>query len=606
LSLKKGERVVCITNNQKNISNELKGENFMTRVLKYVSKYKSMLIIGTLFMLAVIGVDLFIPYLQQIFIDDGVIAGNNNIIIKVLLGMLLITIVKAIFGYLKEFIYDLLSVKVHEDIKNDLFNHIQKLEFKYFDNINTGELMSRIGEDVENIWQTIGFGLRLFIENIIYFVVSTVILFKLNFTLALACFIIMIPIGFIAIKLENKFGKSYEEISDQTAKINTTAQENIAGVRLVKAFSREKYEITKFLKMNRSYYDLNMKQAKIIGDFFPPIEFLTNISLVIMIVFGGYLVMKENITIGVLVAFSGYIWNLIWPMRMLGELIDLLSRNSASAKKIFEIMDREPEIKSKEKSYKNDDLKGDITFNNVSFKYNDEYVLKNINLDIKAGDTVAIMGTTGSGKSTLINLIGRYYDLSEGSIQIDNVDIKDYDLDFLRKNMSIVPQDTFLFSDSIINNIKFSNENAQTKEVEKAASLACALDFIEELEEGLYTEIGERGLGLSGGQKQRISIARALVRNSKVLILDDSTSALDMETEHELLKNLSKRDVKSTTFIIAHRISAVKNADIIIYLENGEIKEKGTHEELLKLKGKYFDICCNQFKDFNEIEEEVV
>lgn len=578
----------------------------MTRVLKYVSKYKSMLIIGTLFMLAVIGVDLFIPYLQQIFIDDGVIAGNNNIIIKVLLGMLLISIVKAIFGYLKEFIYDLLSVKVHEDIKNDLFNHIQKLEFKYFDNINTGELMSRIGEDVENIWQTIGFGLRLFIENIIYFVVSTVILFKLNFTLALACFIIMIPIGFIAIKLENKFGKSYEEISDQTAKINTTAQENIAGVRLVKAFSREKYEITKFLKMNRSYYDLNMKQAKIIGDFFPPIEFLTNISLVIMIVFGGYLVMKENITIGVLVAFSGYIWNLIWPMRMLGELIDLLSRNSASAKKIFEIMDREPEIKSKEKSYKNDDLKGDITFNNVSFKYNDEYVLKNINLDIKAGDTVAIMGTTGSGKSTLINLIGRYYDLSEGSIQIDNVDIKDYDLDFLRKNMSIVPQDTFLFSDSIINNIKFSNENAQTKEVEKAASLACALDFIEELEEGLYTEIGERGLGLSGGQKQRISIARALVRNSKVLILDDSTSALDMETEHELLKNLSKRDVKSTTFIIAHRISAVKNADIIIYLENGEIKEKGTHEELLKLKGKYFDICCNQFKDFNEIEEEVV
>ncbi|MDB1946758.1 ABC transporter ATP-binding protein [Clostridium tertium] len=578
----------------------------MTRVLKYVSKYKSMLIIGTLFMLAVIGVDLFIPYLQQIFIDDGVIAGNNNIIIKVLLGMLLITIVKAIFGYLKEFIYDLLSVKVHEDIKNDLFNHIQKLEFKYFDNINTGELMSRIGEDVENIWQTIGFGLRLFIENIIYFVVSTVILFKLNFTLALACFIIMIPIGFIAIKLENKFGKSYEEISDQTAKINTTAQENIAGVRLVKAFSREKYEITKFLKMNRSYYDLNMKQAKIIGDFFPPIEFLTNISLVIMIVFGGYLVMKENITIGVLVAFSGYIWNLIWPMRMLGELIDLLSRNSASAKKIFEIMDREPEIKSKEKSYKNDDLKGDITFNNVSFKYNDEYVLKNINLDIKAGDTVAIMGTTGSGKSTLINLIGRYYDLSEGSIQIDNVDIKDYDLDFLRKNMSIVPQDTFLFSDSIINNIKFSNENAQTKEVEKAASLACALDFIEELEEGLYTEIGERGLGLSGGQKQRISIARALVRNSKVLILDDSTSALDMETERELLKNLSKRDVKSTTFIIAHRISAVKNADIIIYLENGEIKEKGTHEELLKLKGKYFDICCNQFKDFNEIEEEVV
>ncbi|WP_300385677.1 ABC transporter ATP-binding protein [Clostridium sp.] len=578
----------------------------MTRILKYVLKYKGILILGTISMIAVIGVDLFMPYLQQIFIDDGIISGNSNVIRNVLIGILIITIIKAILGYGKEFLYDILSVKVHEDIKNDLFNHIQKLEFKYFDDMNTGELMSRIGEDVENIWQTIGFGLRLFIENIIYFVVSTVILFALNFKLALACFIIMVPIGFIGMKLEAKFGKSYEEISDQTAKINTTAQENIAGVRLVKAFSREKYEINKFLKMNKTYYDLNMKQGKIIGDYFPPIEFLTNISLVIMIVFGGFLVMKEEITIGVLVAFSGYIWNLIWPMRMLGELIDLLSRNNASAKKIFKIMDREPEIKSKKECYKNDVIKGDITFDNVSFKYKDEFVLKNINLDIKAGSTVAIMGTTGSGKSTLINLIGRYYDLSNGSIKIDNVDVKDYDLDFLRENMSIVPQDTFLFSDSIINNIKFSNDNADNEEVKKAASEACALDFVEELEAGLYTEIGERGIGLSGGQKQRISITRALVRNAKILILDDSTSALDMETEHRLLKNLSKRENPSTTFIIAHRISAVKNADLIIYLENGEIKEKGTHKNLLNLKGEYFDIYCNQFKDFNVLEEEVI
>ncbi|NLL30056.1 MAG: ABC transporter ATP-binding protein [Clostridiales bacterium] len=578
----------------------------MTRIFKYVSRYKSLLIIGTIFMLVVIGVDLFMPYLQQIFIDDGIIKANNNIIKSALMGILLITIIKAILGYGKEFLYDILSVKVHEDIKNDLFNHIQKLEFKYFDNMNTGELMARIGEDVENIWQTIAFGLRLFIENAIYFVVSTIILFTLNFKLAIACFLIMIPIGFIGMKLEKEFGKSYGEISDQTAKINTTAQENIAGVRLVKAFSREKYEINKFLKMNRTFYDLNMKQGKIIGDYFPPIEFLTNISLVIMIVFGGFLVMKEEITIGVLVAFSGYIWNLIWPMRMLGELVDILSRNSASAKKIFEIMDREPEIKSKKESYKGDSIKGDITFENVTFKYNDEIVLKNINLDIKAGSTIAIMGTTGSGKSTLINLIGRYYDLYEGSIKIDKVDIKDYDLDFLRKNMSIVPQDTFLFSDSIMNNIKFSNENASEEEVRNAASLACALDFIEKLEDGFNTEVGERGIGLSGGQKQRISITRALVRKAKILILDDATSALDMETEHRLLKNLLKREVNSTTFIIAHRISAVKNADMIIYLENGEIKEKGTHEELLNLKGKYYDIYCSQFKDFNLLEKEVI
>ena len=578
----------------------------MTRIFKYVSRYKGLLFFGTFAMIAVIGIDLFMPYLQKVFIDEGIIQGNYSVIKIILIALSAITITKSVLGYLKEFLYDYLSVKVHADIKNDMFNHIQKLEFKYFDEMNTGELMSRIGEDVENIWQTLSFGFRLFIENIIYFVISTIILFSLNWELALACFIIMIPIGFMAISLEKKFGESYGKLSDKTAEITTTAQENISGVRLVKAFAREKYKIKKFLKMNRKFYDLSMEQGKIIGDYFPPIEFLTNIALVVMIVYGGFIVMKGNISIGVLVAFSGYIWNLIWPMRMLGELLDLLSRNTASAKKIFEIMDKEPEIQNRDKTYRPKELVGDITFNNVSFKYKDEYVLKNINLDIKAGSTVAIMGTTGSGKSTLINLIGRYYDVTDGNIKIDNVDLKNYGLNFLREKMSIVPQDTFLFSDSIINNIKFSNENASFEEVKKAAELACALEFVDSLEEGFYTEIGERGMGLSGGQKQRISITRALVRQAKVLILDDSTSALDMETEYRLLKNLSNRENTSTTFIIAHRISAVKNADLIIYLEDGEIKEKGTHEELLKLKGKYFDIYCNQFKDFNLLDEEVI
>ena len=539
----------------------------MTKVFKYVLKYKGTLIWGTISMLIVIGVDLLIPYMQQIFIDEGIIAGNKNTIIFVLGAILSISIIKAIFGYNKEFKYDLLSTWVHEDIKNDLFTHIQKLEFKYFDEMNTGELMSRIGEDAENIWQTIGYGLRLFVENIIYFVISTIILFYLNWKLALACFIVMIPIGFIAVQLEKKFGKCYGEISDKTAEINTTAQEDIAGIRLVKAFSREKYEISKFLKLNKSYYDLNMDQAKVIGDYFPKIEFLTNISLVLMIVFGGYLVMNGEMSIGVLVAFSGYIWNLIWPMRMLGELTDLISRNLASAKKIFAIIEREPEIKSG--ALEDVNIKGDIKFENVSFSYNDELVLKNINLDIKAGSTIAIMGTTGSGKSTLLNLIGRYYDVKEGCIKVDNIDVKNYDLEVLRSSMAIVPQDTFLFSDSILNNIKFSNENADIEEVKKYSKLACSLDFIETLDEGFNTEIGERGIGLSGGQKQRISISRALIRNSSILILDDSTSALDMETEQELLKNLSMMEKQSTTFIVAHRISAVKNSDLIVYLENG-------------------------------------
>lgn len=578
----------------------------MKRILRYVSKYKGTVIIGTMCMLIVIGVDLFLPYLQQVFIDSGLMKGNQNVIVSVLVWIGIITIIKAMLGYGKEFLYDVLSSWVHQDIKNDLFAHIQTLEFEYFDNMNTGELMSRIGEDAENIWQTIGYGMRLFIENIIYFVISTIILFVLNYKLALACFIVMIPIGFIGIKLEKKFGEIYSKISDQTAEINTIAQEDIAGIKLVKAFSREKYEINKFLKMNKVYYDLNMEQAKIIGDYFPPIEFLTNIALVIMIVLGGFLVMDGEVSIGILVAFNGYIWNLIWPMRMLGELTDLLSRTVSSANKIFAIMDKDPSIKTKENFKDVKNIKGNIKFEGVNFKYDDKLVLKNINLDIKAGSTVAIMGATGAGKSSLINLIGRYYDTCKGSIKIDGIDIKEYNLEFLRKNMAIVPQETFLFSETILNNIKFSNENASFEEIKEASKLACANEFIEGLELGYNTEIGERGIGLSGGQKQRIAIARALVRKAKILILDDSTSALDMETEHELLKNLSNRKHESTTFIIAHRISAVKNADLIIYLEDGQIKESGTHDELLKKKGRYYDIYNDQFRDFNLLEEEVI
>ena len=578
----------------------------MNRILQYVWKYKCALIFGTVSMLIIIGIDLFSPYLQKIFLDRGIVGGDQSVIIPILICFAVISIVKAVLGYGKEYTYDRLASFVQEDIKHSMFNHIQKLEFKYFDNINTGELMSRIGEDVDNIWDTIGFGLRLFIENIIYFTVSIVILLYLNWQLTIVCLMVMIPIGFIGIKLEKDFGKCYDELSDKTAEINITAEENIAGVRLVKAFTREKHEILKFLSMNKSYYDLNVKQAKVIGKYFPPIEFLTNISLVIMIVLGGIFVMNGKMTLGTLVAFNGYIGNVIWPLRMLGNLMDLLSRSNASAKKIFKIIDRESKVYSKENSYKPEKIKGKIEFNNVSFKYNDEIVLKDIDLKIASGSTVALMGTTGSGKSTMLNLIGRYYDVCKGSILIDGIDVRDYDLEKLRDNMSIVMQDTFLFSDSIINNIKFSNSKATMKDVEEVSKTACCFEFIQELESGYDTEIGERGIGLSGGQKQRISIARALLRNSEILILDDATSALDMETEYKLLSNLNKRKEKSTTFIIAHRISAVKNADIILYFEGGEIKEKGTHEELLQLKGSYYNVYCEQFKDFNLFEKEVM
>lgn len=578
----------------------------MKRVMNYVFRYKLILLVPSISMLLVIIACMFEPYFQKLFIDKVIANGERNLIPYLIGGILIINIIKALFGYIKEYLFDYLSVKVTKDLKEDLFNHIQKLPFKYFDTMNTGELMSRIGEDVENIWRTISFGLRLFFENALYFIFSTVILFYLNWKLALACLVIMLPIALIAMKLEKKMLDSFEQISDQGAVINTTAQENIAGVRLVKAFGREKHEILKFLKMNKQNYKLNMEQAKIIADFFPPIELLTNISLVIMVALGGMLVITKEISLGTLVAFSGYIWNLIWPMRMLGWLTNMIAQNNASANKIFKIMDIDPAIKDSDNPLSPALLKGNIKFKNVSFKYREEEILKNVDLDIPAGSTVALMGTTGSGKTSIINLLGRYYDVSEGKVLIDGIDVRNIKLDILRNAISIVPQDVFLFSDTIEENIRFGNRNANNEELLQASTLACASEFISELSDGYATIIGERGLGLSGGQKQRISIARALVRKAPILILDDATSALDMETEFQLLKNLNTLNNSATVFIIAHRISAVKNADIILFLDNGQVVEKGTHEELLKLNGKYYEVYKEQFKDFETITQEVI
>lgn len=577
----------------------------MKRVFKYVWKYKWMVIAPSIAMTLAIALDMINPYLQKEITDKVFIGGQNNLLWIILLGFLSITLSRAVLGYVKEYLFDVLSAKISIDIKKDLFDHIQTLPFSYFDNMNTGELMSRIGEDVDNVWRSVSFGIRLFIENAIYFVTATGILFFLNWKLTLVCLIGMPPIAYLALRFEKKIGESYGKLSDQGVILNTAAQENIAGVRLVKAFAREKHEILKFLKLNQENFNLGMEQNKIIATYFPPIEFLTNISIVLLVVVGGIFVMKGPMSLGTLVAFSAYIWMLVWPMRMLGWLTNLIAQTNASAKKIEKILGTKPNIKDSEDSFRLPIVRGDIDFKNVSFKYKEENVLKNVNLKVKAGSTVAIMGTTGSGKSSIINLIGRYYDVTDGAIYVDNNDVRELNLMDLRSRMSVVQQDTFLFSASIEENIRFGKEDATMEEIREACKLACALDFIDELEDKFDTVIGERGIGLSGGQKQRLSIARALIRNSSILILDDATSALDMETEYRLLKNLNESHKTATTFIIAHRISAVKNADQILYVENGHVVEKGTHEQLLQKKGKYYDIYCEQFKDFNGLEDEV-
>lgn len=578
----------------------------MKRIIKYAFRYKLLVIVPTIAMLFGVILDLFNPYFSKVMIDSVITKGNLGLLPGILLAIAFITIGRSVLGYIKEYVSDYLSTEVAKQMKEDLYNHIQSLPYSYFDEMNTGELMSRIGEDVDNVWRTTGFGFRLFVENAIYFVLATVILIYLNWMLALLCLSIMIPIAYIAVKLEKKADETYSKISDQTAIMNTTAQENISGVRLVKAFAREKHEVLKFLDLNNTNFKLNVEQANTIGKYYPLIEFLTNLSIILMICIGGIFVINKKITIGTLVAFNGYIWMLITPMRMLGWLTNMLAQTNASAQKIFKIMDTVPKIKDSEAPVHLKNIKGNIKFNNVTFRYKDEPVLQNISFEAPAGSSVAIMGTTGSGKTSIVNLIGRYYDVADGSVEIDGVDVRKLCIKELRSKMSVVSQDVFLFSETVENNVRMGKQDASMEEIRESCSQACADDFIMELQDGYNTLIGERGIGLSGGQKQRISISRALIHNSSILILDDATSALDMETEYALLKNLKERKQKPTTFIIAHRISAVKNADQILFIDNGNVVEKGTHEELLKLKGKYYEIYCEQFKDFEELEGEVV
>ncbi|MDK0652102.1 ABC transporter ATP-binding protein [Clostridium perfringens] len=567
----------------------------------YISKRMVFLIVPILAMIIVLGIDSFFPYLQKIFVDD-ILLGSDKSKLGLFFGVFLgLSLLRGILGYIKEFLFDKFSLNVSKEIRMDLFKKIQSFEFSFFDSTNTGELMSRIGEDVDIVWETISYGLRLLIEGIILFIISVTIMMSMSPSLTIICLVILLPVGGLAILVNKKFHRNYSKISDKVADINLMAQQDIAGIRLVKAFAREKYETEKFLKVNKDYYDLNITQARILSNFLPVIDLLTNLTPVAMIIYGGYLVIKGNITMGTLLAFSSYILNLSFCVKNIGGLVNMMSQNRASMDKIFNILKRKPQITSMENSYNPDKVKGEIEFKNVSFRYNEEEVLKKINLKIPAGSTVAIMGETGCGKSSILSLIGRHYDVSSGEVLIDGVNVKKWNLDSLRENMAVVFQDTFLFSDSIKDNIDFGG-NKSEDEIIEAAKDSCSYDFIKEMPEGFETEVGERGLGLSGGQKQRLAIARALVRKTPILILDDATSALDMETEFNVLKNLSKKQDKATTFIIAHRISGVKDADIILFMKDGEIVEMGDHENLLKKKGYYYSVYCHQFQDLEFVQ----
>ncbi len=577
----------------------------MKRIFNYMKKYKILFIIPTLSMFFLIGLDMINPVITGVIIDDVIVGGEFHRLTGLLLLLIFITLGRAVFGYIREYLFDYAGVQVGLDLRRDLFDHIQSLPFEYFDKTNTGEIMSRTTRDVDNVWEVVGFVAGFFLEQIFYVLAATTMMFFINWQLALICTMVFPFLGYLAVTMDRNMGRAYEEISDQDAKLNTRAQENIAGVRLVKSLNRENLEKKKFHRENKKLYQLNVGRNNILGAFHPKIEFLSYFSTILVVLVGGIFVINEQMTIGSLVAFNGFVSMLVWPMRFLGWLTNSLSRCNASLKKIFKIMDEVPGIQNPEKPLPPEKRQGAVAFNDVTFQYGEEKILHRIHLEIKPGSTLGIMGATGSGKTSLANLIPRYYDTSQGQILVDGVDVRRQDLKELRQSISVVMQDTFLFSDTLLENIKFGSEEASWEEIEKAMKDAGVYDFIQEMPQGLETIIGERGVGLSGGQKQRISIARALLKKSPILIFDDATSALDMETEYQIQKALNKRN-DVTKIIIAHRISAVKDADEILVLQDGNILEKGNHHRLINQKGYYFNLYKNQLGDVTLLNKEVI
>ena len=567
----------------------------MKKIRTYIGKHWLGYVFAIACMIIAIVLDMIYPMITQSIIDDVILDGKTEILLSLLAGIVIIGIGRSITGYLKEFTFDKLASSIGSEMRKDLFNHIQSLSMTYFAKTNTGELMARVKDDVDNIWNVLGFIGMLLIEVAIHVSIVLYCMFSRNWKLALLPLITMIISGVAAVIMEKKLDKVYEGISEENAVLTTVAQENLAGVRTVKAFAREKFEIEKFLSHNNRYYELNITQSKVMAKYYPFFQFVGKALPVITTVLGGISVMKGEMSLGALVAFVEYTRNCTWPMEMMGWLTNGLSSGIASYKKIKKIYDVTPEIYNKAEPVILEKVEGSISFEKVNFSIEGKNILEDINFYVPAGKTLGIMGATGSGKTSIINLLQRFFDVSEGCIKVDGVDIRDLTLKQLRSSVAVVLQDVFLFSDTIEENIKMGQRKVLSKEeVQYAAARAKANHFIEKLEEQYETVIGERGVGLSGGQKQRISIARAFSKKSPILVLDDSTSALDMETESEIQKNLNNLQ-GITKIIIGHRISAVRYADEIIYLEDGKIAERGTHEELLSKKGLYYQTYQAQY-----------
>ncbi len=591
---------------------------------KYVRRYAVLYSIAVIAMGFSTWLDMIAPIIVQHIVDDVLIDRQMDLLKMLLLGILGIGVGRCVFQYVKEYICDWCGSKIASEVRIDLFRKIQSLSANFFDGINSGELMSRVKDDVDRIWDIAAFMGILIAEVLLRVVITTFYMMRMNWKLSLFPLALMVSAAIIAIRMEKKLDVVFGDIAQENSELNNTAAENLAGVRTVKAFAREDFERKKFHRHNQKYYELNITQSKIFVHYNPMVQMITRLLPAIVLFFGGLAVIAgrvekvsestgivgaaysigkaftvgHDMTVGELLAFLQYVGNIVWPMEMLGWLTNGFSSAKASVKRLNKIYEQTPNILDEsgidEELFNQFDVNGQIAFDKVTYEANGRKILDDVSFNLEEGQTLGIMGATGSGKTTIINLLKRMYDVSSGKILLDGVDIRDIPLSALRRSIACVMQDIFLFSDTIEGNIRLGEKETMPHSlVIKSLQRAKAWPFVSKMKEGEQTVIGERGIGLSGGQKQRITIARALARKTPVLVLDDSTSALDTETEQEIQEVLNEL-TGMTKIIIGHRISSVRKADKIIVMDKGKIVEEGTHDELLRLGGLYKETYDSQ------------
>jgi len=580
----------------------------LLRLRSFVRPYWKQVILALIALVFLTLISLVIPLIIRQVIDQGLADGDAQILITAALVLLIIGVGRAFLIYWQRYLSERIAAQVGYDLRNRLYNHIQRLTFTYHDHAETGQLISRTIEDVRSIERFTGNGIVELIHLLLLFIGIVILLYSANPRLATIALLPLIPLVLVTSNFGRKIGDYFMKVDNSLGELSTRIQENVLGVQVVRAFAREPYEIGRFNDANRILYNTRIT---VIGEWsriMPTSHLLVILSTILILWFGGNLVIAGEMTIGDVVAFNSYLLLLAEPARQLTWLVNMAGEAVAGVNRTFEVLDTEPEIQSPVDAIILPQLSGRVEFQKVALAYQGEesHALCEIDLTVEPNQVIALIGSTGSGKTSLVNLIPRFYDVNRGTILVDGVDVRKVNLESLRKQIGIVLQTSLLFSTSIRENISYGRSEATEEEIIQAAKAAQAHEFIESFPAGYDTIVGERGVTLSGGQRQRVAIARALLMDPRILILDDSTSSVDMQTEQLIQKALWKLMEGRTTFVIAHRLSTVRRADLILVMENGQIVERGTHQDLLAGDGLYREICDLQLRDREKFHEEVL